>query len=331
MRLFFVIFILSVMVKFCFGQSFPEGTNAIHKDSSIFVSWAVSANVERGYINISDTAFTYTENGTSSNFAWSGSIENATGIADGQLLSLGDGGSIVLEFGYAIYNGPGYDFAVFENALFSPPTQTTNAFVELAFVEVSSDGVNFERFPAVSSLQYTQQVNAFATVDWSLFENFAGIYPVFYGVPFDLEDIAGDIADKNNITYIRIVDVVGSINPDYASYDSEGNIVNDAWPTPFATCGFDLDAVGIVNSTQDVYTNSYSDFSIYPNPARDFISFSIEKNVDLIITDLSGRIVKNCNCVTGNTKIDISELNSGMYMIIINDGNKIYSQKLIKN
>ncbi|HOZ29949.1 MAG TPA: hypothetical protein PLL66_03440, partial [Bacteroidales bacterium] len=150
MKLFFVFLILSIMIKFCFGQSFPEGTNAIHKDSSIIVSWAISANVERGYINISDTDFTYTEAGTTSNHAWSGEPENATGIADGQLVSLGDGGSIILEFDHAIYNGPGYDFAIFENALFSPPTQTTNAFVELAFVAVRAAGVNFESFPAVS-------------------------------------------------------------------------------------------------------------------------------------------------------------------------------------
>jgi hypothetical protein len=326
MKYIFVIFCLILSVQICIAQNFPEGTNAIHKDSSIIVSWAVSANVERGYINIADTAFTYTESGTTSNYAWSGSTENALGKADGQFVSLGDGGTITLEFEHSIFDGPGYDLAVFENALFSPPSQTINAFVELAFVEVSSDGINFERFPAVSSCQYNQQINAFATVEWNLFENFAGIYPVFYGVPFDLNDIAGNIVNKNQITHVRLIDVVGSINPDYASYDSEGNIVNDAWPTPFATCGFDCDAVGVINSTQSVSNQRFSDFSFYPNPARDFIVLTTAFDIDFIIADLSGRIIKEISCKNGNTIIDLSELNSGVYLIV----NNMQTQKFIK-
>ncbi|HNQ67682.1 MAG TPA: T9SS type A sorting domain-containing protein [Bacteroidales bacterium] len=322
----YLIFCLMLSVQICIAQNFPEGTNAIHKDSSIIVSWAISANVERGYINIADTAFTYTESGTTSNYAWSGTTENVFGKADGQFISLGDGGMITLEFEHSIFDGQGYDFAVFENALFSPPSQTINAFVELAFVEVSSDGINFERFPSVSSCQYDQQINAFATVEWNLFENFAGIYPVFYGVPFDLNDIEGSIVNKNHITHIRLVDVVGSINPEYANYDSEGNIVNDAWPTPFATCGFDCDAVGVINTTQDVSDLSFSEFSLYPNPAKDFIILTTAFDFDFIIADLSGRIIKEISCKNGNTIIDISDLNSGIYLLV----NKIKTQKFIK-
>jgi hypothetical protein len=43
------------------------------------------------------------------------------------------------------------------------------------------------------------------------------------------------------------VDVVGSITPAYATYDSQGNMVNDPWPTPYSSSGFDLDAVGVIN------------------------------------------------------------------------------------
>ena len=73
MKHIFVILFFILSGFGCFSQSFPTGTNAIHKDSSIIVSWAVSAVVERGYINIADTSFTYTEGGITSNKAWFGS------------------------------------------------------------------------------------------------------------------------------------------------------------------------------------------------------------------------------------------------------------------
>ncbi len=67
--------------------------------------------------------------------------------------------------------------------------------------------------------------------------------------PFDLQEIADAPGlDVNNVNYVRVIDVVGTIDSQYATHDSKGNIVNDPWPTPFASCGFDLDAVGVINA-----------------------------------------------------------------------------------
>jgi hypothetical protein len=329
MKNIFVILFLFLSGFACFSQSFPAGTNAIHKDSSIIVSWAVSAVVERGYINIADTAFTYTEGGVTSNKAWFGSPDNAAGVADGQFVSLGDSGNIVLQFGKPVFNGPGQDFAVFENAIFSPPTQFVTAFVELAFVEVSSNGTDYERFPAVSSCQFTDQIGTFEATELNQFENLAGIYPVFYGVPFDLEEIPGILVDKNNITHIRIIDAIGNINPQFASYDSEGNIINDAWPTPFATCGFDLDAVGIINSAQNIETQKPCKYSVFPNPVKDVLNIPGDKDVKLVISDNSGRIIMSKQISVSDSQTDISKLPAGIYIIKIDDYQNIYTQKLI--
>ena len=59
------------------------------------------------------------------------------------IVCLGDGGSITMTFDNAIRDGEGFDFAVFENSF-------DEKFLELAYVEVSSDGVNFVRFPNLS-------------------------------------------------------------------------------------------------------------------------------------------------------------------------------------
>lgn len=274
------------------AQVYDNYSNAIDRSNSSIVAWASSCVVERGYINISNEDQTYSLGEVTSNRAFSGSEQDACGAADGlTTLSLGDGGSAVLQFQNPIANGEGYDFVVFENAFFNPPGETSEAFIELAFVEISSDGINFFRFPCLSEMPYLVQTGSFAASDWTLYHGFAGIYTFPYGLGFDIADISDDaLLNKQRITHVKIIDVVGCIQPEYATYDSQGNIVNDPWPTPFHTCGFDLDAVGVIHETQ----NSVNEFSthsvsLFPNPATDRVWLSgVEQVVQLEVYDISG-------------------------------------------
>ena len=216
-----------------------SGSTAIPYDFAGIVGWATGfQDLVRGPIDISQPA-----QGNAS----FGSGANALGPADAQndslpVVSLGDGGRITLTFASPIRNGPGADFAVFENGI-------TDNFLELAFVEVSSNGVNFFRFNAVSLTPTATQVGPFdQTIDPTDLNNLAGKYRRGFGTPFDLAELAGTPGlDVNAVTQVRIVDVVGSIDPLYRTLDSLGNPVNDPWPTNFATGGFDLDAVGVLN------------------------------------------------------------------------------------
>ena len=165
------------------------------------------------------------------------------GVIDG-VFSLGDGGRVTMTFAQPFGNGPGPDFAVFENGF-------DDDFLELAFVEVSSDGTTFYRFPSVSLTQTDEQIGSYVDVlriDARDIYNLAGKYRNSWGTPFELEELAGNPGlNINSITHVRIVDAIGSINPTYGSLDSLGNVINDPWPTPFATGGFDLDAVAVMN------------------------------------------------------------------------------------
>lgn len=218
-------------------QAGEPGSNAIPKDSSAFRDWAVSCEVERGLrqIDLPD-----------SGFASSGSVLYAIGKADAPpALSLGDGGSAVLTFSAPFYDGEGYDFAVFENGFGSG----SEAFLELAFVEVSSDGIHFFRFPATSEEDTLEQKATFGNSDATYFDNLAGKHIANFGTPFDLADIPDtSLLDKQNVTHVKIIDVIGTLQPQYASLDHNGTAINDPWPTNFPPSGFDLDAVGIINS-----------------------------------------------------------------------------------
>lgn len=229
------------------GPVGQPGSTAISKEDPGIKGWAtgyVTSTLVRGWESIADRADAVTY----------GSPADALGKADVDaeleevygVVSLGDAGSITLTFDQPITDGPGFDFAVFENGFQA-------SYLELAFVEVSSDGDYFLRFPAVS-LTETEGVEEFPDRDnFSLLDptnlhQLAGKYIGGFGTPFDLAELpTNPRLNKGLITHVRVVDVVGSINPAWGSRDSEGRLIKDPFPTRFPTGGFDLDAVGVIN------------------------------------------------------------------------------------
>jgi hypothetical protein len=183
----------------------PNST-AIYMDDPNFAAWATGITIQRGYIDINDP---------SKGYASYGEPEDALGKAEGNtehtVVSLGDGGVATLTFEYPITNGPGYDFAVFENGF----NAGSGDFLELAFVEVSSDGNNFFRFNSVSLTPTNTQVGGFGALDTTNLHNLAGKYRAGYGTPFDLEELkdVNSLLDVNSIMHVRITDVVGYVQP----------------------------------------------------------------------------------------------------------------------
>ena len=248
-------------------NSIPGKPNsiAIHGDSNCFVNWASTGIAYPGLrqINVPD-----------SGYASVGTINSAFGKhRKNGVISLGDGGAAVLGFPQPIINGPGFDFAVFENAF-------NDSFLELAHVEVSEDGKRYFRFPSISLSQFSNQTEPFGTTYPDSIYNLAGRFRMPYGTPFDLSDFNDTPDFPNVINYVKIVDVVGSINPLLGTKDSKGSVINDPWPTNFASSGFDLDAVGVINQLP---VNSIIPFTSQPiitfeNPQNAFepICFNIK-------------------------------------------------------
>lgn len=302
------------------------GTTAMHKDSSAFVAWATGCTLTLGYQDISDTTLGYAATGTSA---------SAVGIAGTAVVSLGDGGSAILTFASPVKNGTGYDFAVFENSF-------SDTFLELAFVEVSSDGINFFRFPATSNTQDTLQTSSFGSTDATFINNLAGKYRALYGTPFDLQELSSISGlDVNQITHIKIIDVVGSIDSAYATYDQYGKKVNDPWSTPFASSGFDLDAVGVINQQPLVVEENNLialNFSIYPNPIQDNTIFQYflkqKATVSYCIKDIAG---KELFCATGSEeqegwksqKLMLPELSNGIYFLQLKVNDDLLTKKIV--
>jgi hypothetical protein len=184
-------------------------------------------------------------------------------------------GQITLSFDEPIRQGNGYDFVVFENGFISDMDTANGSvagqmFTELGYVEVSSNGIDFVRFPAVSLT--SALTGRYGTLEISNVYNLAGKHPnaggICTGTPFDLLEIADDpdvvsgLLDLNDIRYVRIVDIPGSgdfydrasvhidpwSGPAWDLY-SHNHPIYDAWLT-FSSSGLDLEAVGVLHEQQ---------------------------------------------------------------------------------
>jgi hypothetical protein len=207
------------------------GSTAIHKDDASIVQWATGWQDYRPNESAGAVANTWR------------TPEKALGKAAGDsydIVSLGNGGTITLTFGGYIFDGEGPDFAVFENSF-------NDTFLELAFVEVSSNGTDFFRFPVYSFTP--SPVNAFGSVDPTNIDGFAGKYRQGWGTPFDLAQLAGtDGLDTNRITHVRLVDVVGN-GTEFDNFPlayGGPNRIYDPYNTT-GSQGFDLDAIGVMH------------------------------------------------------------------------------------
>lgn len=164
--------------------------------------------------------------------------------------SLGNGGSIVLEFvDNRIIDGPGVDFTVFENAFFMG-LDPLNVFAETARVSVSQNGVDWFTFEP--------DYNAAAVLPENIWRNLAGVRPVYADLnagvsPLDPAVSGGDSFDLAEVglawaSYILLEDT-GLIGTDSAMRDVDGDIIEDRGGFfGGAAGGFDLDAVAAVNS-----------------------------------------------------------------------------------
>lgn len=318
MRSFITIFIMLSWIAVA-GQFAPpagqEGSTAIASDSSLVSAWAGEPDIIRGAMDIA-----HPEGGE----ATFGIPADASGAADNAVVSLGDGGVATFTLESVLSDHPGPEFAVFENSF-------SDEFLELAFVEVSSDGETFVRFPAVSLTQTETQIGGFSTLDATKIHNLAGKYRAGFGTPFDLQDLSDSTnVDITAITHIRINDVIGSIDSIYATYDSQGNKVNDPYPTAFESGGFDLDAMALLkDATLSQEEIPAEQAGVYPNPVKERVTIEVPRDSDYVLRNNSGQVLESGKLKKGHQMLNWSHLPDGLYLMQISGKEKRILKKII--
>jgi hypothetical protein len=237
-----------------------QGSTAVSKDDPAFVAWATGW--ENYWIGADVSIFLNADE----------AIGKAEGMANSGIVCLGKGGSITLTFDIPIRDGVEWDFAVFENSF-------NDTFLELAYVEVSSDGQNFVRFDNDSRTEFLTT----EYVDPTDIDGLAGKYRAGYGTPFDLEtlkskpEVLSGIVNLSRITHVRIVDIIG----DGTFVDTSGDRIYDVVGLQVQTAGFDLDAIGVryqasgVETAVDIKVNGSNDTVTVPQGTPVTISLAV--------------------------------------------------------
>jgi len=70
---------------------------------------------------------------------------------------------------------------------------------------------------------------------------------------------------------------------------------------------------------------------IYPNPASDIIFLQADKDLELRMTDVSGKLILREVTKAGTSKIDVSDIKAGLYFMTLKSGETSFSKKIIIN
>ena len=246
-------------------------TTACSATSGVFIAWATGATNYLPGID-EDSNDEYIFDPGAQNPALALGKPGCSSISPYHIISLGGGGSLTLTFDIPIADGGGWDFAVFENSF-------NDFFLELAYVEVSSDGAHFVRFPSRSLTDHAVPTYAVKSngVDASNIDGLASKYRAGYGTPFDLSDLNDDPRlDKQNVRFVRLIDIIG----DGRCLDSSSHPIYDPYPT-YGTPGLDLDAIGIINTRLDLLCRLDESGATLSFTARSNRTYTVQWTSDL--------------------------------------------------
>ena len=154
--------------------------------------------------------------------------------------------------------------------------------------------------------------------------NLAGNLEKGFGAQFELIELSDiDGLDLSNITHVKIIDVAGTINPQFGYINSYGNIINDPFPIAFYTGGFDLDGVAVLNqNTIDASsTVGKTLFSIYPNPEKSTVNITMREDAWVSIYNMNGTLIYSEDLTEGVYQLNIETigLSVGVYFLQTED------------
>ncbi len=107
-------------------------------------------------------------------------------------------------------------------------------------------------------------------------------------------------------------------NKFYLVFETDGEGQADGWEANYTTY-----AAG-------VEINQLTDISIYPNPANGTININGIANSDVVIYDITGKLIKEFKDLNSTT-IDISDMTQGVYFLNVNNKDGVKTLKFIKN
>jgi hypothetical protein len=75
--------------------------------------------------------------------------------------------------------------------------------------------------------------------------------------------------------------------------------------------------------------NAASKIKLYPNPSTGFVRVASEAPVDVVITDITGKVVYSINEITNETQLNLSSLQKGIYLAKVTGEGVQQTQKIV--
>ena len=83
-----------------------------------------------------------------------------------------------------------------------------------------------------------------------------------------------------------------------------------------AASSWEIDYVKVTGKQYvSVKENTATSIGLYPNPAREQVSFTLENDAQVSIFDITGRKVSETNVTAGQAQLNVSELENGVYFV----------------
>lgn len=317
----------NISLLFCFlsFHSFSQTTIDFEELTLPNESWWVGAGgTENGFLSNNaffptyyDTAFGgYWGNG----FAYSNMTDSVTSGYLNMYSSKAGSGHLSSN-NYAVNYDDGYFLPGTVNSQFNFQMQEVYLSNNTFAFNSMRDGDNFtKKFGGVSG----NDPDFFSvTFDGFLNGQSVGTPIVFYLADFRFED--------NTLDYIvrdwTRVDLTALGTVDSVVFHFESSDIGDfGINTPLYFCMDDMKMNAVPNAIKDVQANN---FTIFPNPASDFIQLTATQNAisKIDLYTLTGQFIRSYS--NANESIIISDLPMGMYLIKFRNLNSSYSRKFV--
>ena len=147
--------------------------------------------------------------------------------------------------------------------------------------------------------------NSFTVFGEVWIEGIGSIHGPFF--PLNPQEFSSEITDKLNLTCTRVSGLQYWSNPLYSQ------------------C--------IINNVLNISNHQLSSFNVFPNPFYDrlLVDFSNGENIRITLFNSLGEKIIQLNKEANLAELDLSYLNSGLYILEVRQNEKVETIKLIKN
>jgi uncharacterized protein RhaS with RHS repeats len=197
----------------------------------------------------------------------------------------------------------------------------------------SGDEVSSQTFISVQASSYDEAMSSKTDLQGNTYIAIASTAVWSFEIPSDFNYSIVKYNANAVQQWIQTYGNVGYETDDFPAdlqIDSNNNVYvvgqNDA-------IGASMDITTIKYSQENLATPTFSqkDLSIFPNPVNDILNISYNKEISNIsICNLIGQEVLTKNINTNQSKIDVSSLSSGSYLVKIVADNDIKTIKILK-